>query len=71
MPGQDRLVMDIGPLQVPEEDADRIKQMQMASMEWDEDGEAALRKGFRKGTRKRFMGEKEKSCFVLFCAVFV
>lgn len=49
--------MDVSSLQVPEQDADRVRQMQMSSMEWDEAGEAALKKGFRKGKRSKFMGE--------------
>eukprot|EP00903_Cladosiphon_okamuranus_P021987 g20217.t1 len=56
LPGQDALVMDISALEVPEEDFSRLRQMQMTTMEWDEDGEAALRKGFRKGKRTKFMG---------------
>ncbi|CAM9164248.1 unnamed protein product, partial [Hapterophycus canaliculatus] len=56
LPGQDALVMDISALDVPEEDFDRVKQMQMSTMEWDESGEAALKKGFRKGKRTKFMG---------------
>lgn len=58
LPGQDALVMDIGTLEVPEEDFSRLRQMQMSTMEWDEAGEAALRKGFRKGKRTKFMGER-------------
>lgn len=50
--------MDIGTLEVPEEDFSRLRQMQMSTMEWDEAGEAALRKGFRKGKRTKFMGER-------------
>lgn len=49
--------MDISAVDVPEEDFDRVRQMQMSTMEWDESGEAALKKGFRKGTRTKFMGE--------------
>lgn len=51
-------MMDISTLEVPEEDFSRVRQMQMSTMEWDEAGEAALRKGFRKGKRTKFMGEK-------------
>ena len=58
LPGQDALVMDISTLEVPEEDFGRLRQMQMSTMEWDEAGEAALRKGFRKGKRTKFMGER-------------
>lgn len=54
--------MDIGSLHVPEEDADRVRQMQMSSIEWDEPGEAALKKGFRKGRRSKFMGECRCCC---------
>ncbi|CAM9548080.1 unnamed protein product [Scytosiphon promiscuus] len=54
--GQDALVMDISAVDVPEEDFDRVRQMQMSTMEWDESGEAALKKGFRKGKRIKFMG---------------
>lgn len=57
LPGEDALVMDISSLEVPEEDFDRVRAMQMSAMEWDEDGEAALKKGFRKGKRTKFMGE--------------
>ena len=52
--------MDISSLDVPEEDFSRVRQMQMAAMEWDESGEAALKKGFRKGKRTKFMGEKRR-----------
>ncbi|CAN0126253.1 unnamed protein product, partial [Ectocarpus fasciculatus] len=48
--------MDISSLDVPEEDFSRLREMQMAAMEWDEDGEAALKKGFRKGKRTKFRG---------------
>lgn len=58
LPGQDALVMDIGTLDVPEEDFSRLRQMQMSTMEWDEAGEAALKKGFKKGKRTKFMGER-------------
>ena len=50
--------MDITTLDVPEEDANRVRQMQMSTMEWDESGEADLRKGFRKGKRSKFRGER-------------
>ncbi|CBN74088.1 conserved unknown protein [Ectocarpus siliculosus] len=56
LPGQDSLVMDITSLEVPEEDFSRVREMQMAAMEWDEEGEAALKKGFRKGKRTKFRG---------------
>lgn len=61
LPGQDSLVMDISSLEVPEEDFSRVREMQMAAMEWDEDGEAALKKGFRKGKRTKFRGERERT----------
>lgn len=49
--------MDITALDVPEDDANRVRAMQMSSIEWDEDGEAELKKGYKKGKRKKFMGE--------------
>lgn len=49
--------MDITSLEVPEEDANRVRQMQMAAIEWDEEGEEALRKGYKKGKRSEFMGK--------------
>lgn len=57
LPGQDTLVMDITSLEVPEEDFSSVREMQMSAMEWDESGEAALKKGFRKGKRTKFRGE--------------
>lgn len=59
--------MDITALDVPEEDFSRLRQMQMATMEWDEAGEAALRKGFRKGKRTKFMGRRGGRALILFC----
>lgn len=50
-------MMDISSLEVPEDDFHRVREMQMSAMEWDEAGEAALKKGFRKGKRTKFMGE--------------
>lgn len=50
--------MDITALDVPEDDANRVRQMQMSTMEWDESGEADLRKGFRRGKRSKFRGER-------------
>lgn len=55
--------MDITVLDVPEEDANRVRQMQMSTMEWDESGEADLRKGFRKGKRSKFRGERLLEAF--------
>ena len=68
--------MDITALDVPEEDANRVRQMQMSTMEWDESGEAELRKGFRKGKRSKFRGERPSRlslfcCFRFCCRFFV